>query len=273
MALASRFVLTLALLAAVATASCDRARNAATAPAGASNNQGTVPPAIRYEDHVWAGGIAPPGGRLANSHGDDAESAKNGERLFSSMNCDGCHGGAGSGWVGPSLADGRWRYGGRDEEIFSSIFYGRPKGMPAYGGVIGSDGVWLLVSYLKSLAKPDAVPTESWIATEKTVAVAAASAATATPTELRPAPADFGLNALLQKNSCTACHAINRKVVGPAYKDVAAKYRGHDGAEQKLFASVKNGSTGAWGPIPMPPNVAVSDDDARRIVKQILSLK
>src|SRR5690349_20916119 len=123
MALASRFVLTLALLAAAATASCDRARNAATAPAGASNNQGTVLPAIRYEDHVWAGGIAPPGGRLANSHGDDAESAKNGERLFSSMNCDGCHGGAGSGWVGPSLADGRWRYGGRDEEIFSTIFY------------------------------------------------------------------------------------------------------------------------------------------------------
>jgi cytochrome c oxidase cbb3-type subunit 3 len=85
------------------------------------------------------------------------------EKLFASMNCDGCHGGGGSGWVGPSLADGRWRYGGQDAEIFNSIFYGRPRGMPAYGGLIGRDGVWLLVSYLKSLPKPEDVPTESWI--------------------------------------------------------------------------------------------------------------
>jgi cytochrome c oxidase cbb3-type subunit 3 len=62
------------------------------------------------------------------------------------------------------LADGRWRYGGRDEEIFSSIFYGRPKGMPAFGGVIGQDGIWLLVAYLKALPKPYLMPTESWSA-------------------------------------------------------------------------------------------------------------
>jgi cytochrome c oxidase cbb3-type subunit 3 len=79
------------------------------------------------------------------------------------MNCDGCHGGGGSGWVGPSLADGRWRYGGSDAEIFASIYYGRPKGMPAFGGRLGNDGVWTLVTYLKSLTPKDDVATESWV--------------------------------------------------------------------------------------------------------------
>ena len=151
------------LSAALMTVSCDRGRNAgALSPA---NEQSSVPPSIRYEDHLWAGGIEPPAGELHNPHTVDADSAKAGKRLFTSMNCDGCHGDAGSGWVGPSLADGRWRYGARDEEIFNSIFYGRPKGMPAYGGVIGSEGVWMLVNYLMSIRKPDTVPTQSWIET------------------------------------------------------------------------------------------------------------
>ena len=50
-----------------------------------------------------------------------------------------------AGWVGPSLGDGRWRYGGAPDEIFTSIFYGRPKGMPAFGGALGPEGVWTLV--------------------------------------------------------------------------------------------------------------------------------
>ncbi len=79
------------------------------------------------------------------------------------MNCDGCHGGGAIGWVGPSLVDGRWRYGGADEDIFTSIFYGRPKGMPAYGGVIGTEGVWMLVAYIKAQAVPGVVPTTSWL--------------------------------------------------------------------------------------------------------------
>ena len=78
------------------------------------------------------------------------------------MNCDGCHGGGGAGWIAPSLADGRWRYGGADQEIFSSIFYGRPKGMPAFGGVLGTAGVWNLIAYLKSIPIPPNEPTESW---------------------------------------------------------------------------------------------------------------
>jgi cytochrome c oxidase cbb3-type subunit 3 len=91
-----------------------------------------------------------------------AETSHAGSILFTAMNCDGCHGGDGAGWVGPSLADGRWRYGGADAEIFASIYYGRPKGMPAFGGRLGTDGVWTLVTYLKSLTPKEDVATESW---------------------------------------------------------------------------------------------------------------
>ena len=104
------------------------------------------------------------------------------------MNCDGCHGGGAVGWVGPSLVDGRWRYGGSDEDIFTSIFYGRPKGMPAYGGVIGTAGVWMLVAYIKAQAVPAVVPTTSWLpggnaSPTPPAAAAPAAAAPAAPAE------------------------------------------------------------------------------------------
>jgi cytochrome c551/c552 len=273
------------LSAALVTVSCNRGRNAeALSPA---NKQSSALPSIRYEDHLWAGGIAPPVGELHNPYTVDAESAKAGERLFTSMNCDGCHGDAGSGWVGPSLADGRWRYGARDEEIFNSIFYGRPKGMPAYGGVMGSEGVWMLVNYVKSIRKPDTVPTQSWIETpavapqparnEETSGVTASSgittAGTVSKSGMGLAGGKVNLDTLLRRDGCTACHAMDKKVVGPAFRDVAAKYRQQNGAEQRLVNSTKNGSEGAWGNIPMPPNSAVDDQDLHFIVKQILSLK
>jgi len=120
------------------------------------------PPAVRYEAHLAAGEIAPSGATPRNPHAGDAAVARSGALLFTAMNCDGCHGEAGSGWVGPSLADGRWRYGGADAEVFSSIYYGRPKGMPAFGGALGAEGVWTLVTYLHSLPSPPDLPTESW---------------------------------------------------------------------------------------------------------------
>ena len=64
--------------------------------------------------------------------------------------------------MGPSLADGRWRYGGGDGALFQSIYYGRPRGMPAFGGVLAPDAVWKLVTYLQSLEPPVDVPTERW---------------------------------------------------------------------------------------------------------------
>jgi cytochrome c oxidase cbb3-type subunit III len=99
---------------------------------------------------------------MHNPHAGDAAVARVGAQLFTTMNCDGCHGGDASGWVAPNLGDGRWRYGGADAEVFNSIYYGRPKGMPAFGGALGAEGVWTLVTYLRSLAPPPDLPTESW---------------------------------------------------------------------------------------------------------------
>jgi len=149
--------LTLLWVAGATLAACGRG-----APPQAGPHADTTPPAIRYASHIEAGGIAPPGGVLKNPHAGDAAVAKAGAQLFTAMNCDGCHGGDASGWVGPNLADGRWRYGGADDEVFSSIFYGRPKGMPAFGGALGIDGVWTLVTYIRSLPPPKNLPTESW---------------------------------------------------------------------------------------------------------------
>ena len=143
------------LLASAAVASCAR-------PAAPTAAASQTPPAIAYEAHVAAGGIVPASGVLRNPHAGDAAVAKSGALLFTAMNCDGCHGAAGSGWVGPNLGAGRWRYGGADAEVFSSIYYGRPKGMPAFGGVLGADGVWTLVTYIRSLPVPNNIATESW---------------------------------------------------------------------------------------------------------------
>ena len=78
---------------------------------------------------------------------------------------------------------------------------------------------------------------------------------------------------LAKKNACTACHAIDKKLVGPAYKDVAAKYRSDKGAEAKLVDKVKKGGVGVWGQVPMPPNAHVKDQDIAALVKWILALK
>ena len=79
--------------------------------------------------------------------------------------------------------------------------------------------------------------------------------------------------ALAKKHNCFACHSVDKKVVGPAYKDVANKYRGDKSAEAKLIEKVKKGGVGTWGQIPMPPNTAVPDADVKAIVDWILSLK
>ncbi|MGI8548184.1 MAG: c-type cytochrome [Gemmatimonadaceae bacterium] len=122
----------------------------------------TAPPAVRHDEHIFAGGIAPPGDTLHNPFAGDAKAAAAGAQLFTSMNCDGCHGGGATGWVGPSLSDGRWRYGGADGEIFQSIYYGRPHGMPAFGGALPQEFIWRIVTYLNTLPVPKDVPTESW---------------------------------------------------------------------------------------------------------------
>jgi cytochrome c len=79
--------------------------------------------------------------------------------------------------------------------------------------------------------------------------------------------------ALAKKYNCFTCHAIDKKVIGPSYQEVAAKYKGDPGAEAKLVAKVKNGGAGTWGQIPMPPNASVPDADIKALVKWVLSTK
>ena len=79
--------------------------------------------------------------------------------------------------------------------------------------------------------------------------------------------------ALMKKGGCVACHAVDKKVVGPAYQDVAAKYKGDKDAAAKLADKVKKGGVGVWGQIPMPPNAQVSDADIKTLVGWILALK
>ena len=85
-----------------------------------------------------------------------------------------------------------------------------------------------------------------------------------------PALAD---QALATAKNCMACHAIDKKLVGPAYKDVAAKYAGQAGAVDKLAAKIQKGGSGVWGPVPMPPNPNVKDDDVKKMIQLIMNLK
>ena len=87
-----------------------------------------------------------------------------------------------------------------------------------------------------------------------------------------PAMAADG-QAIAQKNACMSCHQVDKKVVGPSFKDVAAKYKGDKTAEAKLVAKVKAGGSGVWGPVPMPPNPQVPDADLKAAVEWILSIK
>ena len=78
---------------------------------------------------------------------------------------------------------------------------------------------------------------------------------------------------LAKAKNCMACHAVANKLVGPSYKDVAAKYDGQKGAEDKLVQKVLKGGAGAWGPVPMPANPQVSEAEARSLVKWVLAQK
>jgi cytochrome c len=96
----------------------------------------------------------------------------------------------------------------------------------------------------------------------KKLLVAAALAALAAPVH-----AD---EALAKKHNCLACHQTDKKLVGPAYKDVAKKYKGQKNAAAMLAEKVKKGSQGVWGPVPMPPNPSVPDGDVKKLVDWIL---
>ncbi len=135
---------------------------AAAARRSTSAAVANLPPPVLDAREVLPAGKVPVAGEMSDPDAGDAKAAKAGGVLFSTMNCDGCHGGGATGWVGPSLVDGRWRYGSSDGNVFQSIYYGRPKGMPAYGGVLTPAMIWDLITYIKSRPLPPDVPTEAW---------------------------------------------------------------------------------------------------------------
>lgn len=77
---------------------------------------------------------------------------------------------------------------------------------------------------------------------------------------------------LAQKSNCLACHTVDKKVLGPAYKDIAAKYENTPENVTMLVEKVRNGGSGNWGQIPMPPNPLVSEEDAKTLVEWVLSM-
>lgn len=80
----------------------------------------------------------------------------------------------------------------------------------------------------------------------------------------------FASREIASKNACMGCHAIERKVVGPSYKDIAAKYKGQPDAVDKLVKKVRVGGGGVWGAVPMPGNSRISDADSKTVIVWIL---
>lgn len=98
------------------------------------------------------------------------------------------------------------------------------------------------------------------------------TAALGTAAVMASAPA-FADEALAKKKNCLVCHAVDKKLVGPAYKEVAAKYKGDASAAAKLATKVIKGGSGSFGPSPMPANPQVNEAEAKQLVAWILSLK
>ena len=155
---ASAIVLGTTLILAAATAP-SAVRQAPAPNAGAKDtirfvaHPDNIPPGFPSNDHPLA---------LKNPYEGNAQALKTGSQLYVAYNCIDCHGADGSGAMGPSLQDGRWHFGGSAGEVFQSIYEGRPAGMPAWGGRISDDQIWLLVSYVRSLAEGHEPTTEDF---------------------------------------------------------------------------------------------------------------
>lgn len=85
------------------------------------------------------------------------------------------------------------------------------------------------------------------------------------------APDAAEVQPILEKNACLACHAVDKKILGPAYRDVAEKHEGDDDAAAILTKHIREGSSGVWGAVPMPPNPGISDEDLKTVVEWVLA--
>lgn len=119
---------------------------------------------VSHVEHIQPGGVPIPRGMvLRNPYEGNAAATATGAKLYVAYNCIDCHGADGSGAMGPSLADGRWHFGGTAAEVYESIYQGRPEGMPAWGSLLSSDQVWMLVTYVRTLEKGKDVTTENFV--------------------------------------------------------------------------------------------------------------
>jgi cytochrome c oxidase cbb3-type subunit 3 len=147
--MSSRFRVSLFALAVatLALAACDREeRHSRSKPIGETVPAGESP------DTIWPGGTVPPAlDARARLYDNNAPAISEGQYLYSQMNCVGCHSHGGGG-MGPALMDDEWRYGGRIDQIATTIAEGRPNGMPSWRSKLTEDQIWKLAAYVRSMS-------------------------------------------------------------------------------------------------------------------------
>jgi cytochrome c551/c552 len=223
---------------------------------------------------VQFGDAAPAGGGTA----------KSGEEVYKAV-CATCHAGgvAGAYKIGDKAAWAPHIKEGLADLVKNAI--NGIRGMPARGGNPGLSDLEVAraVVYLANASganfkepeapKADAKPAPTAAAPAPAAAAPPAAAPSPPAQTAQAAPAGASGEQLVQKSGCVACHAVDRKVVGPSYKEIAAKYAGDKDAADKLAKKVKAGGAGVWGQMPMPPHPQLSDADLQAMVKYVLALK
>jgi cytochrome c5 len=223
-----------------------------------------------------------PVGELTLVDASAPEGNMGGEQVYQTV-CKTCHE---AGLVGaPKFGDkAAWapRVKKGIDKLYASAINGTDKGMPPKGGnrnladiEVQRGVVYMANRSGASFKEPAAAAPSAATASAPVPGPASAPAASLPAAAAKPGtPLDLKAGeALMQKDGCAACHGVDKKIVGPAYQDVAAKYKGDAGALAKLVQKVKAGGSGVWGQIPMPPNPNVPDDDIKALVSWILALK
>ncbi|GAC1481005.1 MAG: hypothetical protein NVS1B4_26220 [Gemmatimonadaceae bacterium] len=137
--------------------------SSATVPPPTPRLVDDTPRFIDHDENIQLGlSVQRRSAALRNPYEGNAHAIATGSKLFVAYNCADCHGGDGGGAMGPSLQDSRWHFGGSPGAVFQSIYEGRPEGMPAWGGRISDDQIWMLVAYVRSLSAGKDVSTENF---------------------------------------------------------------------------------------------------------------
>jgi cytochrome c5 len=214
---------------------------------------------------------------------------KTGEQVFQTV-CKTCHetGLAGAPKLGDKAAWAAPIKTGYDTLVQHAIngLQRQGKVMPPKGGNpdLSDTEAARAVVYMANAAgatfKEPAAPAATTVASASPIGTAVAAPVAATAAAVSPAaaaptaPLDMKTaEAMMQKDGCAACHGIDKKIVGPSYQEVAAKYRGDKDALAKLSQKVKAGGSGVWGAVPMPPNAQAPETDIKALVSWILTLK